>query len=215
MAEGATRRFSRKVFGHCNVVEGVEVRVKLVSRIVDDVFYTIHGPDFSRRLFAWIVPVEGGREAVIGVGGRGSLDVLVSILSRLERQGFASIAGIISRRAGLIVLGPPVARIRRGRVLGVGDSICASKPFTGGGLYAISVIGPVVASALEKDDLGLVDTTWINLRDELWRQWIATRVAKILEASPWIWWRLINLICKCQNIDFDEHTSVLRCLAGV
>ncbi|MET1101576.1 MAG: hypothetical protein ABWW69_03760, partial [Pyrodictiaceae archaeon] len=55
---------------YCERLVGLEVRVRLSHRpagVSPDSFYTIHCSRFSPEMFAWLVPLEYGRELLIGL----------------------------------------------------------------------------------------------------------------------------------------------------
>ncbi|KSW11821.1 hypothetical protein CF15_03195 [Pyrodictium occultum] len=214
-AVGAKPGFSRLFgAGRCGYIPGFEVRARLALRLGEDAFYTVHGRRTAPKFFAWVVPVAGGREAVIGVADERPVERLQALLPRLARIGVQA-SSIISHRAGRIVLGPPAETPLAGRAAGIGDVLCASKPFTGGGLYAVSLLAEPLAEALEGRGAGRLLAEWARLRRELEAQRILTRAARVLQP---LWRMALATAChaaargRC-SIDYDVHTSLARCLA--
>jgi flavin-dependent dehydrogenase len=206
-----------KFFGvkKCDKLAGFELRARLLKRLPENVFYTIHGRRFAPDFFAWIVPINYGREALIGLGSLDDpLPRLSELLRAAERRGLLEPDSIISHRGGTIVRGPPAKRVRAGKAWGIGDVLCASKPFTGGGLYAIAVLAPEIARAIyEPSWEPVVQETWRKLRHELLLQRLLTRISLLFRE---FWRAALSVACinhegRCK-IDYDRHSSLLKCL---
>ncbi|ABM79962.1 lycopene cyclase family protein [Hyperthermus butylicus] len=219
LAPGYSPRFAM-LFGaeRCERLYGVEVRVVLARRMLDDVFYTIHGSIYTPEFFAWIVPVNAGREALIGLAARNKpLERLAALLDDLARRGVADYTRVVSRRNGIIVMGPAAKRITRGKLVGLGDVLCASKPFTGGGLYAISRLASLVAGYADNTiAYGELDAAWRLLRRELLLQRKLTKLLRVLLSSS-LTKLVLAPICEAGSrglcsLDYDRHSSAVSCL---
>ena len=214
LAVGASPRFMR-VFraARCRVIPGFEVRVRLNARVNEDRFYTIHGWRVAPQFFAWLVPLWNGREALIGIGGSHPAERLEELIQRIHRIG-VEVSSIESHRGGRIVLGPPAPSLLKGRLVGIGDVLCASKPFTGGGLYAISILAEPLAKLIEHGDDQLLLETWNWLRSELKAQYILTRAVRVFQP---LWKLALRVVCSAAargecRIDYDRHSSLVSCL---
>lgn len=210
VADGATRTISRKLFkSQCSWLTGVEVRVVLQKRVRCDAFYTFHGPRFSRGFFAWFAPVKDGREAVIGVGSKNAVVERLNHMLKLFDK-LVGIAGVYERRSGIILGGPPAQKPVVGRVYGIGDSLCTSKPFTGGGLYAISILYRPLALAIRLEQPRVYKEAYGALTRELKLQHLYTKIAR----NTWpLAKKLLELVFKRKcHIDFDKHSSLVSCL---
>jgi flavin-dependent dehydrogenase len=214
VAAGPSPRFSGLFSRSCLRLPGLEVRVRLSSRLRDDAFVTIHDEKVSPGYFAWIVPVDGGREAVVGAGHpHDPLSALAAVLRAMERNG-VSISAVLSHRGGSIVRGPPAPTILTGKLAGIGDTVCASKPFTGGGLYAISRLYTHVARWAEGyGDEHEVLRVWRELRGELSLQRLLTSMANYM--FP-VFVASLKVACGALarglcSVDFDAHSSMVRC----
>ena len=207
-------RFSR-LFGakYCDTLSGLEVRVRLSKRISDDRFVTVHGNRYAPEFFTWIVPLHGGREALVGLAARSDIaSRLVAFIHAAERKGLLNIDKMVSHRGGRVLRGPPAKHVHRGSIYGLGDVLCASKPFTGGGLYAIATMAPVLAEAIESRDKARLEGEWEALRSELLLQRYLTRLAIIYRP----FWKMgLVVTCSVQDrctISYDRHSSLLECL---
>jgi len=206
--------------GRCGFLSAIEARVELSQRIDEDRFVTIHGHPLSVEFFTWIVPVNGGRQALVGLAASSKpLWRLSEMLNLLGRRGLLESSRILSRRAGVIVVGPPAPKIvaQGGAVVGIGDVLCASKPFTGGGLYAISKLARHVGCyAAGCSQRGELERLWRWLRSELALQRQLTSFARVAAVTP-AFTHLLALACseagrgRCR-IDYDEHSSLVSCL---
>ncbi len=218
LAQGRQRRRPRLPLppGPCTAVPGVEERVVLSKRLPGDAFYTLHASRIAPGFFAWLAPVGDGREAVVGLATRapGLAARLEAFKRLLERRGLTVFGRVVSRRGGLVLRGPAAPRAARGRLAWIGDTLCASKPYTGGGLYAVSVLAPALAEALERRGLGSYEASWRRLRLELLAQRLAADAA---HAMGTLFLRLLARACgaaergRCR-VDYDRHTSLARCL---
>ena len=199
----------------CDTLTGLEVRARLLKRIREDAFITVHGRRFAPSFFAWIVPVSNGREALIGLASRRDTALWLSeFIHFAEKRGVLSVSNIISHRGGRILRGPPAKAVRNTHIYGIGDVLCASKPFTGGGLYSIAMLAPRVAKAIEKDGQEL-DEVWGALRREILAQRSLTRLALVYRE---LWWPALVSVCGAQDrcrVDYDRHSSLLECLLRV
>jgi flavin-dependent dehydrogenase len=202
----------------CWRLYGVEERLRLSARLrgLEEEFVTVHGSRFAPGFFAWLAPLEGGREAVVGVAapqGQGLYTRLEAFRRMLGRRLGFSPSSVLGRRGGVILRGPPARRVVAGPGVALaGDLLCASKPYTGGGLYAAAVLSGPLGGWLSGQ--GGVEAVWRWLRRELLVQHVATRAAA---AAPGLFLRLLSRVCRrareggCR-VDYDRHSSIIRCL---
>ncbi len=211
VADGAGGRIAGTIAGRhkCEYLLGLEVRVVLSKRVDDAIFYTVHGTSYAPRFFAWMTPVSGGREAVVGLASsQGIVEKLSRALRLFERRGLLSVSGIVSKRSGRIVRGPPRKRVVYSRAAIIGDAACASKPFTGGGLYSIASTYRVLAESIDRGVLEDYQHYWSLFIREI----VAQRSATIAAVFSWplAWIPLVTACTKCR-LEFDRHTSVASC----
>ncbi len=213
LADGITGFLSRKIRGEkCDTLYGIEARIELSKRLGSEEFYTIHDAKLSPHFFAWIIPLSNGREAVVGLAaGETVLERIALLLSIIDRRH--GVRKIISRRSGLVARGPPIENpVPRHNIVLIGDATCASKPFTGGGLYSALHSARKLANTLAKGSLKEYRSWWKRFRRELVDQRTATKLAHLL--GP-LFWPIMGTACKlcANNIDFDLHTRIPECLA--
>ncbi len=196
---------------------GLEERLLLSRRLPGNVFITIHGTRLSPGFFAWLAPIDGGRRAVAGTAapsGRGLMARLEAAKRLLRRMGLLDWSRVEERRGGTILRGPPAQRPAAGPVAWTGDMLCASKPYTGGGLYAAAVLAEPLARFLETGDPGPLEESYRRLRAELLAQHLATRIAA---SAPRLLAALLHAACtraehRGCTVDYDRHSSLISCL---
>ncbi len=147
-AEGAVNRLAEALTGRGNKhIYGVQrvVRASLEEGHIH-VFFTRLVP----RFFAWLVPLSG-EEALLGYAAEKPGAVDGAVAAYIESQLGLRLGGVLEMYGGPIPVNPPERLVYRG-VYFIGDAVPMLKPFTGGGLYPISVAAPVLAEAIERDD---------------------------------------------------------------
>ncbi len=201
----------------CLRLHGLEERIRLTRRIDEETFTTIHATSLAPNFFAWIAPAAGGREAVIGTAApkaRGLHQKLEALKQHLQHRGLLEPAATLHRRGGTILRGPPRNPYHTETILLAGDLQCATKPYTGGGLYTIAETAAETSHWLQTGDPTPLNRKWRQLKRELAIQHIAARIAA---KTPSLTLTLLARACKkaargqC-TIDFDRHTTLLKCL---
>ncbi len=138
-------------------IDAVQVEVLLPSSYESTHVY--FNPVY-RGGYGWLFPK--GETANVGVGvsralGGDPQEALEHLLAQLEiRRG-----AIVGRTGGLVPSGGPLAHIRVGAVLLVGDAAGHTHPVTGAGIYSAVVggelAGKAAAQAVKTDDLAALD----------------------------------------------------------
>ena len=199
---------------------GLQMRVK--TRDLDErtlyIIYTDIVPDF----FAWIIPLGG--EALIGTASRGVLNV-DKALSYIQKLLGVSQQTILEKFGGLIPVHKPLRRpVIYGSVVFHGDSVPLTKPYTGGGLYYIFKLSPLLARLLESNRLEDYNAIYTrafyskNLLERLGVQFLRKLSMYYLPAEIT---RRLHSLSLVREEDFDDHyrlvlktLSVLPLLGG-
>ncbi len=198
------------------LLNGLQATAALQRRPNEDVFEVVYSPHVSRWMFGWIVPL-GRRRVLVGVADKGSAYPGLRVLLHLveTRYGVAGIEGFFG---GKVLRGPPCPRPLKGKAILIGDSAGLVKPYTGGGLYGISVSVPLAARSVEKGDPQryLRETRW--LRRKLRIQGLLTRLASLL--GPGVSSAMLGAVGGSKTgseildcLDYDSHEQVLTRLA--
>ncbi len=217
VAAGQNSSFAHIFARYCRKIIGIETRVELNKRLDPEKFTTIHSNRIAPEFFGWIAPIHDGRKAAIGIADKSEpVSRLAYLLKIVDKR--IGVRKIISRRGGIIVRGPPSKELINKHVIGIGDILCASKPFTGGGLYAITKLAPHIANYIERERKRKRELIriWRNLRRELLTQYYYTRFATLFRDSFLL---LLSVACTGEKkgvcrIDYDRHTSLMNCLLG-
>ncbi len=148
IAEGAAGRLSKSL--GCpggEVIYGVNYLARVGECIEAKIhaFFTKSTPG----LFAWFVPIGG--EAIIGYGG--GLIQRDKLLNYIAKHAGVKLGGVVESYGGLINIAKPCSPIHCDeRIYLTGDSAALNKPLTGGGLYAIARLTPVLAGAIKSGE---------------------------------------------------------------
>ncbi len=198
----------------CKLAVGVEVRVEVGRRLVEDEFHTFHLLPGTRGGYGWLVPVDGGRRALVGVASLDSrglgygFEHMVRLVERMY-----GVSSMVSRRSGLLALGPPQRTPWRNGAIHIGDAACLSKPFTGGGLYAIARLAPAVAAYIDGAGGHGLEEAWAAVAGELERQRLLAEGFRSLAAtSKPLALKALKAVCACSP-DFDRHSTSARMLS--
>lgn len=150
IAEGALSVFrSVLIRGTEHYLYGLQFIVRTknpVENSVLTVYYDCLNPDF----FAWIIPLDATTIKV----GYASRRPSHSYIERLTKRAGIELASILERFGGPIPLNkPPKIPVFAGRVVLHGDSVPLVKPYTGGGLFWIFKLTPIMAEHIERGAL--------------------------------------------------------------
>jgi len=120
----------------------------------DKNFVEMHfGKEFAPGFFAWIVPTDKRLRVGLAVNGNAKEFLDKFVKAKLGNPE------IIEKIGGLIPMRWRSQIVKENIAL-VGDSAGQVKPATGGGIYMGFASGRILASAIEKNNLGLYETTW-------------------------------------------------------
>ena len=141
IAEGSTQLLTKKLgLGYVkDRIIGIQHYIPKESKIKDEKFYVLIGNHIDPEFFGWAVPVRN--LVLIGIGGKyGKVRTtkLRNLTNELVRLRIARKAELSNVFGGIILRGPPLSRVSKGRIIVIGDASGYTKPVTGGGLDPIS-----------------------------------------------------------------------------
>jgi flavin-dependent dehydrogenase len=150
VAEGANGIFRGFFFKPIkNYLVGLQV-VAETRGLQDDtiiIIYDENNPEF----FAWITPLDD-RKAQLGYASRKPMEHY--LLKLVEKRTGLAVTQILERYGGIIPLDKPLKNpVIYERIVFHGDSVPLTKPYTGGGLYYIFKLSPILARFLDNNDL--------------------------------------------------------------
>lgn len=159
-------------------VHGAEVEVVLPTpRPAAEIYFH---PAYAGG-YGWLFPkgetANVGVAVNVGMGGRPG-EALAHLLDSLDLQA----ASVVGRLGGAVPTGGPVARLRAGNVLLVGDAAGLAHPVTGGGIAPAvlsgQMAGEAAARAVTGGDLSALDgyaAAWQEAMGGPMRQAVANR----------------------------------------
>lgn len=149
VAEGAKSNFrDTLISSETKYIYGVqlEARTKEIQLDTIIIIYSHSNPYF----FAWITPIS---ENTIQVG-YASMKPHIETLYKLTKKANIEITSIIEKYGGLIPVHKPLKNpVLHENIIFHGDSVPLVKPYTGGGLYYIFKLSPVLGEYIDKEDL--------------------------------------------------------------
>jgi len=177
-ADGAYSLFRKKYCGWIpETITGLQ-RIVRVDKQLENGFHVFFDPD-TPRFYQWIVPLDEDKTVLVGYADCRIRSDPDRIFDKV--LGKAGLRPVSRER----VFGGPIIRDLPhrpynigGRIYFIGDSLPASKPVTGGGLYGIKELAPVLAEAIIKGDPRIYDQSVERLRKKFQQSWFLTRLFK-------------------------------------
>jgi flavin-dependent dehydrogenase len=188
---GAISRSVKKVKPEYLVgVQGV-YRTSSIDEHVFHAFFNSLTPSF----FQWLVPLDTDT-VLVGYAEKPGLHPPTDLIVEKVRHETGIILGSGQGRfGGIIPLNKPYPTVILGNDYLVGDSIPASKPYTGGGLYGIALLAPLVAEAVNTGNNEKLRKVYGRFRRRLLVEALATRIARRIG-----YWRPAHLV----GVMFEE-----------
>ncbi len=132
------------------------------------------------------------------------------IFSSIARVTGVDIGGVVESYGGLIPLNKPLKKPFINNIFFIGDSLPASKPYTGGGIYAIAYLAPSLARSIELDDPEIYMERYSSLRRRLLLERRVVEIFRMIDYS--IPARVLNALYK-SSIDpskyYDYHLGLI------
>lgn len=175
-AEGASPRIlgmtGLKPLKKTGLLRGLSIDIEGVS--LDPEYVEAH---FSARiapgLFAWVIPLEDGEVARVGLACRSSSPYR-RLIKFVKRRFGRDIGGgglkPLTYRSGLVITCGPIKKTYGDGLLVIGDSAGQVKPITGGGVIfggiCASIAGKVASEAVKSDGTG---EGFLKTYEDTWR----------------------------------------------
>ena len=166
LAEGAIRRLAVRLgmcSGELTSLVGLQAIAKVKKLVLDNPLIIACGK-LCRDFFAWIVPYDEDTNYIVGIATKHNVYESFMKLLKLIKKYFNVTLDVVKYFSGLIPMDKPCSPIK-GNVVGIGDSISATKPLSGGGIYSIVLEVRALANALEKNNVLDVDIYRRELAD--------------------------------------------------
>ncbi|MCD6301046.1 MAG: NAD(P)/FAD-dependent oxidoreductase [Staphylothermus sp.] len=208
-ADGSYSLFRRVCFGPIrNKIYGVQAVVKANIDFpnIFHIVYTNIIPDF----FGWFVPLNE-EIALIGYGTKKHFNYPQRIIKYLSRRIGLSNYAIKRFFGGTIPLEPPLRKpVCMEKIFFIGDSIPLIKPYTGGGLYGITLLALPLAKLLDGE---ITLERYLNIYNKYYKKFIAQyRIVNIVKKlGYWLPVFFIEDLYRLKmfkEYQFDEHERI-------
>ncbi len=206
LAEGSKHTITRKYIGFVKKYIGYQYRVR-VGSVNPYNLYVVY-PSMVREGFLWITPLDSDQALIGYLYSRAlSRDYLFKKCSRIVE----GIGSVLEGFGGPI----PVDKVKWSGlepVLPIGDTIPSTKPFSGGGLYGISVLTPYLVEAIVKEKPCLYwRRLWMYKRKQDLQLLIKNISLKLggLAYTPLLISRLYRFGVSIGGREYDMHERIL------
>ncbi len=210
LAEGFSQRFLRELGFQCvrETLVGAQVVVELGKRMREGSMSIVFDENLARNGFVWCASLSGGRKALVGIVAKPPIEKPLAALLTMAKELFdLDIVKVHDMFGGHVFAGYPVTVVRR-NVVAVGDCVAMVKSVSGGGLYAISRVAPIVAYMLDGDEGKGVEELY-RLCGELREYYIlAKALHKALKLVP----RRSEALSIEVTLDYLDYDRYLRAL---
>lgn len=213
-SDGPLSVFRRKYFlSQIGIMVGIQGLFR-VSNLDPDNILVIY-PHISGNYFSWIIPLDYDI-GLIGGLFREAPPPIDSLVKRFSYLGF-NIGGRQKIFGGPLPIGPRVIDpVAASKILLFGDALPLTKPYTGGGLYHIIRLAPILGKALDTRDLGLFRKAY---RDTYLKLSLEDSAVRLFRDKHWIPLLLTTNYSKTGFItplDYDKHYELaLKLIATV
>jgi len=208
-ADGAHSLFRKRYFrGYRERLIGIQYvyRARRVDRGVIHLFFNDLTPDF----FQWLAPIDDDR-VLAGFATRHYTVHPESIVKYIARRAGVELGSRVEVYGGLIPADRPLDKpVVANKVFLIGDSVPHVKPFTGGGLKLISLLAPILAASIDREDPALYVRAHRSLYSKLLIEHTATRLAR--RVGYWIPPVIVAQLYELGLLkasDYDEHYKLV------
>ncbi|MEM0246475.1 MAG: NAD(P)/FAD-dependent oxidoreductase [Desulfurococcaceae archaeon] len=153
IADGAGSLFRRTLIGKTpNYVHGLQVVARTSNTVPDDTLIVIFS-ELTPTFFSWIIPLD---KDTVKIGLASKAPKGMHVFSLAEKRLGIKVTSIGEKFGGLIPIHSPLENpVVCSSMVFHGDSVPLTKPYTGGGLYYIFKLSPILAKCV--DDYRLQD----------------------------------------------------------
>ncbi len=209
-ADGPLSIYARKLLGRKpQYLVGVQ-RIYRAKNVDPNEFHVFYGNE-TPWFFQWLVPLDYDR-VLIGYAERPgivlSLDVLAAKMARIVGL---KIGSQIESYGGLIPLNKPVRNpVYMDKFFFIGDSLPGTKPYTGGGLYGIARLAPLLGKSIDSGEVYRFVEEYKFLMTRFYYEHLASTIARLIG-----YWRPAYITSKLYRdglIDkssYDNHLEII------
>jgi flavin-dependent dehydrogenase len=208
VADGANSLFRRFLVGDTlRYLHGLQLIVE--AKNIEEKTLTIIYSNINPEFFAWIIPLND-EEAQVGYASSKPMEKVLYKL--IEENTDLKLVGVKERYGGLIPVHHPLKNpVLHGKIVFHGDSVPLIKPYTGGGLYYIFRLSPILGEYVDRDDL--IPYSYIYMRTYYVKNSLERLLVNFFKKMRY--YLPVQLISKLNKLsflslnDFDEHYKIL------
>ncbi|MGC8982831.1 MAG: lycopene cyclase family protein [Desulfurococcaceae archaeon] len=151
IAEGANGVFRRSFIGTCeDYILGIQVVARTKSPLDENTLIIVYDSAYNPEFFAWVIPLDS---TLVKIGFAAKKPQL-KYIEYIAKKAGVEIASTLEKFGGLIPLYEPLKNpVVADKVVFHGDAVPLIKPYTGGGLFYIFSLSPVLAKYIESGKL--------------------------------------------------------------
>ncbi len=209
-ADGPLSIFARRYMGRRpSFIVGVQ-KIHRATGIDTDEFHVFYN-NHTQWFFQWMVPLDTDR-ILIGYAERpGRIPSHDIVIRLIESRTSVSLGEAIETFGGVIPIDkPPRSPIYNNMIYFIGDSLPATKPYTGGGLYGIARLSKPLAQAIIENNPSIYREEYSRFRKRLVAEHLATSISRLI--GYWIPARITGLMFERGLIDssvYDNHSKII------
>ena len=191
-----------------NKIYGVQavIETNISDPHVFHIIYTNTMPDF----FGWFVPLNE-EKALIGYGTKKHVYHPLRVIKHLLKKTGINRYVVKKFFGGTIPLDPPLKKpVCRGKIFFIGDSIPLTKPYTGGGLYGITLLARPLAKLLDGE---ITLDTYLDIYSRYYKKFVIQhRLVRIIKKLgywiPVFFLEDLYRLKMFREYQFDEHEGI-------
>lgn len=207
VAEGANSLFRRVLIGgKTRYLYGLQLVVKARSSMEKTlvIIYSDINPDF----FAWVIPLN---EEEVQIGYASSRPCEKTLCKLISKNTDLEFSRVKSRYGGLIPVHKQLENpVLNGNIVFHGDSVPLIKPYTGGGLYYIFKLTPLLGKCIDENTLNSYKSKYLrvfHVKNTVERLLVSLFKETRYYLPVYLIEKLnkLNMLAEC---DFDEHYKI-------
>lgn len=208
IADGAESVFRRALVREpADYIYGLQIVARASNPIPDDTLMVLFS-ELTPTFFSWIIPLD---KDIVKMGLASKAPREEHIFSLVRRKLGFKVTSIVERFGGLIPIHKPLKNpIIHCNAVFHGDSVPLMKPYTGGGLYYIFKLSPILAKCIDSYSLKSYNEYYV--RTFYVKNSIEQFIVKFLRKTRYfIPVPIVSELFKLGALlpeDFDEHLKI-------
>ncbi len=204
VADGPYSLFRRKYFReYREYLIGVQYiyRARNIDQDTVHTLFNNYTPDF----FQWLTPIDHD-EVLIGFATKKYRFHPTTIVKHIVRKTGVELGGLKEVFGGAIPVDKPLDKpFIDNKLFFIGDSIPITKPYTGGGLFGISLLAPILGYSIDTGDYDLFTRTYSVHRSRINYEYFATMLAR--KIGYWIPPYFVAQMHRLGILDYSDYDN--------